>query len=57
MNELHVMLMAVLLRGVAACMCVAGAVYLADRGLEGWGWLIFLALCLGCVTVSHKKDE
>lgn len=31
---------------LAVIACVAGVVYLADAGKEGWGWLIFLALCL-----------
>lgn len=44
----------ILMRGVACCLSVAGAVYLAYHGKDGWGWLIFLALVLGGITVSTK---
>ena len=31
---------------IAIIACVAGVVFLAYHGRDGWGWLIFLALCL-----------
>lgn len=33
-------------RGLSLCACVVGVVYLAANSHDGWGWLIFLAICL-----------
>lgn len=27
-------------------LCVAGAVYLAVNRIDGWGWFLFVAVCL-----------
>ena len=31
-----------------------GAIVLASEGKDGWGWMIFLAIALGCSGVSIK---
>lgn len=32
--------------GIAVTACVLGAVYCIARGLDGWGWLLFVALLI-----------
>lgn len=39
---------AVIGRGLATTACVAGATFLAYHDKEGWGWLVFLGVCIGC---------
>lgn len=56
MSELNVLAFAIFLRGVATCMAVAGAVWLAYHGKDGWGWMIFLAICLGSVSYKYTSD-
>lgn len=56
MSELNVLAIAIILRMVATCLCVAGAVYLAYHGKDGWGWLIFLAICLGTISYKYTPD-
>lgn len=56
MTELNVMALAIVLRGVATCVSVAGAVYLAFHGKDGWGWMIFLAICLGSASYKYTPD-
>ena len=46
----------VILRLVACGMSIAGAVYLASIGKDGWGWLLFVALVLGGISYSSTKD-
>lgn len=45
--------------GRLACCALAtsGAIYLASQGLDGWGWLIFLALYLGSILVTDKDPQ
>lgn len=42
-------------RLIVALAAVLGAICLADREKEGWGWLIFVALWLGGVTVGESR--
>jgi hypothetical protein len=42
----------VLCRGLGAIAAIGGAIFLANQGKEGWGWLIFLALCIGCYSIK-----
>jgi len=46
----------VICRLIVAGIATAGAVYLADQG-KSFGWLIFLAVMLGCVTVKEVKES
>lgn len=41
-----------ILRVVAGLVLGCGAVYLAGRGLTGWGWFLFAAVLLGTTTVK-----
>ena len=37
MNKTHI-------RGAAVILSIIAATYLAANGMDGWGWLIFLAI-------------
>jgi ABC-type phosphate transport system permease subunit len=54
MSDNTLLFVLILGRMIACCLSVAGAVYLAYHGKDGWGWLIFLALVLGGISVSTK---
>lgn len=41
--------------GLAVLAAIAGAVYLADQGKDGWGWLIFLAICIGSYRIKDNE--
>jgi hypothetical protein len=56
MTELNVMALALVVRGIATCLTVAAAAYLAYHGKEGWGWMIFLAICLGSYSYKYTND-
>lgn len=55
MSHENLVLAVIITRSLAAMAAIAGAVFLAWHGKEGWGWLIFLALWLGGITVSDSK--
>lgn len=42
-------------RLIASTACVCGAVWVMEAGKEGWGWLIFAAIILGCITVGDSE--
>jgi len=42
----------VVMRLVAACICAGGAVWIASKDGDGWGWFLFAAIILGSVTVE-----
>ena len=56
MTELNVLALAIFMRGMATCLAIVGAGYLAYHGKDGWGWLIFLAICLGSVSYKYTPD-
>lgn len=37
MNKIHI-------RGATVILSIVAATYLAANGMDGWGWLIFLAI-------------
>lgn len=47
----------VTLRLLVAGILAAGAVWLAHEGKDGWGWCLFVALLLGCVSVETKRES
>jgi uncharacterized membrane protein HdeD (DUF308 family) len=47
----------IIMRLVVAAIFAAGAVWLADQGKDGWGWCVFAAIVLGCVTTTSKGDD
>lgn len=40
----------VIARVFGAIVFAVGAIHLAERGADGWGWCIVAALLLGCVS-------
>lgn len=48
---------AILCRALATIAAIAGATFLAYYNKEGWGWLLFVALCIGCHSLSHTNDD
>lgn len=57
MSELTVLFFAVLIKGACIVACIAGVVYLASEGKDGWGWLIFLAIVLGSGSIKYNDDK
>ena len=37
--------------------CFAGAIYLASRNLDGWGWLVFVGVLLTSTIQTGKVAE
>lgn len=55
MSDNLVVLLIGSLRRTVAGMCVAGALWLMSKGRGGLGWLLFIAVLLGSITVrSHE---
>lgn len=55
MEENTVIMIIAILRIVLTCTAIAGSVYLAYHGKDGWGWLIVLAIILGSFSVRHTE--
>ena len=36
----------IVIKGLPELLCIAGAIYLASNGLEGWGWLLLIAVLI-----------
>ena len=47
----------VAMRLLAACICAAGAAWIASSGKDGWGWSLFAAYILGCVSIETKNGR
>lgn len=45
---------AIIGKSIAALAAISGAVYLANTGKDGWGWLIFLAVLLGGFSIKES---
>jgi len=56
MSELNVMALALVLRAIVVCACVAGTVYLASHDKKGWGWLIVVAILVASTSYKYTKD-
>ncbi len=56
MSELNVLALALVLRTIATCFAIIAAAYLAFHGKEGWGWMIFLAICIGSTSYKYTND-
>lgn len=56
MTELNVMAFAIFMRTIATCTAILMAGYLAYHGKEGWGWMIFLAICIGSYSYKYTND-
>ena len=56
MSELNVLAFALFLRAVCVCVAIGGVVYLAYNDKPGWGWLIFLAICLAGTSYKYTPD-
>lgn len=46
-----------LIANIATIICVSFACYLAVKGIDGWGWFLFVGVLLGTVPKSNKSDE
>lgn len=57
MSHSMLVMFAIIGRTLTTVACIAGATFLAYYGKEGWGWLIFLGLCIGCYSVSSNDKE
>lgn len=47
----------VLLANLASIIMAVGAVWIAVEGLDGWGWFIFAALCLGATEIKLNSAK
>lgn len=56
MTHSELIAMVVAARSIVALIALAGAIYLAYREKDGWGWLIFLAICMGSFDVAEKTS-
>lgn len=54
---MNVLTMIVAGRMIAAVCSVLSALWLAARGLDGWGWFLFVAAILGTVTGTTKSNK
>lgn len=45
---------AIIGKSIATLAAIAGAVYLASAGKDGWGWMIFLAVMLGGYSIKKS---
>lgn len=57
MSEYTAIVLIVLLKSIVAFAAVAGAIYLAYYEKAGWGWMIFLAICLGSGSVRLGDEN
>ncbi len=48
-----VLIALVVLRGVSGLAAVLAAAYLCYSGKDGWGWFVFLALCIACFSLKE----
>jgi hypothetical protein len=49
---MDVMTIEVIGRSIGTVAAIAGAVFLAYHDRDGWGWLIFVAIMLGCYSIK-----
>ena len=54
MTHNTLVLIAIVGKCITTLAAIAGAVYLADQGKAGWGWLIFLAVVLGSFSLKDN---
>lgn len=54
MTNNTLVLIAIIGKVFATLAAIAGAVYLADQGKAGCGWLIFLAVVLGSFSLKDN---
>ena len=53
MSHNELVLAAIIGRSIAMLAAVAGSVWLAYAGKDGWGWLIFLAIAFGSYSIKE----
>lgn len=51
------MLVAICLSGLVPIVAVIGAVLMALRGVDGWGWFLLVALISGVSFTTKKEKE
>lgn len=55
MTHENLVLAIIVARSLGAITAISGAIFLAWHGKDGWGWLIFIALWLGAITVEKSS--
>lgn len=48
----RIILVEVIFRALVALIAVCGATYLMSEGIKGWGWLIFVAIVCGGISIK-----
>lgn len=56
MTHEQIVFYSILIRGACSALAIAGAVFLAYKGQDGWGWLIFLAIVLGSYSLTSNNN-
>lgn len=44
-------------KAIMMCAGIAGVVFLAYHGKQGWGWLIFILILLASTSFKHTSDK
>lgn len=57
MKESTVVFLMALVRALTCITSLVVAGYLAANRLPGWGWFLFVALCLGSYSIKFKGDK
>jgi hypothetical protein len=47
----------IICRALATISAIGGSIFLAYHGKEGWGWLMFVAICIGCHSLHHDNSD
>jgi hypothetical protein len=56
-QQLVALVLMYLFRCIVTGLAVAGAIYLASEGKEGWGWMVFLAICISPGSIKYDEDK
>lgn len=56
MSNNTVFAVAIVGQAASTLAAVVSAAVLAYHGRDGWGWFVFLALCIGCYSLKTKGD-
>lgn len=54
MSHQELVALAIAGRTLASVAAIVGAVFLAYHQRDGWGWLIFLAICIGSYSLKDN---
>lgn len=57
MDEYTALIIIVFIKSLATIAAIAAACFLAYYEKTGWGWMIFLALCIGSSSIHVGPDN